>query len=163
MTQKSWWVNGVMTSKPHDLAGGFPTTHNAHVKCDVTRRMKVIKNDMHCELKVAARLRWFHLKILLICLQTIWRILSIFRTHNPSIARHACMVNEKAMWTGPDNAVAFLSKRPSLTVLQAFCLFCADFPGKILLNVSVRKFSYVGYCAFKSQWMLIASALNLIG
>ncbi|MDD9362835.1 MAG: hypothetical protein PV344_07935 [Anaplasma sp.] len=36
-------VDRVMTSQPHDLAREFGTTHNAHVKRDVTRRMKVIK------------------------------------------------------------------------------------------------------------------------
>ncbi|MDD9363015.1 MAG: hypothetical protein PV344_08840 [Anaplasma sp.] len=33
----------VMTSQPHDLARELQTTHNAHVKRDVTRGMKVIK------------------------------------------------------------------------------------------------------------------------
>ncbi|MDD9363113.1 MAG: hypothetical protein PV344_09335, partial [Anaplasma sp.] len=33
----------VMTSQPHDLAREFRTTHNVHVKRDVTRGMKVIK------------------------------------------------------------------------------------------------------------------------
>ncbi|MDD9361593.1 MAG: hypothetical protein PV344_01535 [Anaplasma sp.] len=32
-----------MTSQPHDLAREFQTTHNARVKRDVTRGMKVIK------------------------------------------------------------------------------------------------------------------------
>ncbi|MDD9362945.1 MAG: hypothetical protein PV344_08485 [Anaplasma sp.] len=36
-------VDGVMTSQPHDLAREFYTTHNANVKRDVTRGMKVIK------------------------------------------------------------------------------------------------------------------------
>ncbi|MDD9361826.1 MAG: hypothetical protein PV344_02735 [Anaplasma sp.] len=36
-------VDRVMTSQPHDLAREFRTTHNAHVKCDVTRGMTVIK------------------------------------------------------------------------------------------------------------------------
>ncbi|MDD9362837.1 MAG: hypothetical protein PV344_07945 [Anaplasma sp.] len=36
-------VDRVMTSQPHDLARDFQTTHNAHVKRDVTRRMKVTK------------------------------------------------------------------------------------------------------------------------
>ncbi|MDD9362647.1 MAG: hypothetical protein PV344_06975 [Anaplasma sp.] len=40
-------VDRAMTSQPHDLAQGFQTTHNAHVKRDVTRGMKVIlKGDM---------------------------------------------------------------------------------------------------------------------
>ncbi|MDD9362977.1 MAG: hypothetical protein PV344_08650 [Anaplasma sp.] len=37
-------VDRVMTSEPHDLAQDFQT-HNAHVKRDVTRRMKVIKRS----------------------------------------------------------------------------------------------------------------------
>ncbi|MDD9362819.1 MAG: hypothetical protein PV344_07855 [Anaplasma sp.] len=32
-----------MTSQPHDLARECQTTHNAHVKRDVTRGMKLIK------------------------------------------------------------------------------------------------------------------------
>ncbi|MDD9362413.1 MAG: hypothetical protein PV344_05770 [Anaplasma sp.] len=36
-------VDRVMTSQPHDLAWEFQTTHNAHVKCDVTCGVKVIK------------------------------------------------------------------------------------------------------------------------
>ncbi|MDD9362985.1 MAG: hypothetical protein PV344_08690 [Anaplasma sp.] len=36
-------VHRFMTSQPHDLARKFQTAHNAHVKRDVTRRMKVIK------------------------------------------------------------------------------------------------------------------------
>ncbi|MDD9362411.1 MAG: hypothetical protein PV344_05760 [Anaplasma sp.] len=36
-------VERVMTSQPHDLAREFQTTHNAQVKRDVTRGMKVIK------------------------------------------------------------------------------------------------------------------------
>ncbi|MDD9362699.1 MAG: hypothetical protein PV344_07235 [Anaplasma sp.] len=36
-------VDRVMTSQPHDLAQEFQTTHNTHVKCDVTGGMKVIK------------------------------------------------------------------------------------------------------------------------
>ncbi|MDD9362571.1 MAG: hypothetical protein PV344_06590 [Anaplasma sp.] len=35
-------VDRVMASQPHDLARGFQT-HNAHVKHDVTRGMKVMK------------------------------------------------------------------------------------------------------------------------
>ncbi|MDD9362242.1 MAG: hypothetical protein PV344_04875 [Anaplasma sp.] len=34
------WSIRVMTSQPHDLAREFHTTHNALVKCDVTRGMK---------------------------------------------------------------------------------------------------------------------------
>ncbi|MDD9361673.1 MAG: hypothetical protein PV344_01950, partial [Anaplasma sp.] len=36
-------VDRVMTSQPYDLAREFRTTHNAHVKRDVTRGVKVIK------------------------------------------------------------------------------------------------------------------------
>ncbi|MDD9361736.1 MAG: hypothetical protein PV344_02275 [Anaplasma sp.] len=43
MTRKSRLVDRVMSSQPHDLAREFRTTHNAHVKRDVTRGMKVIK------------------------------------------------------------------------------------------------------------------------
>ncbi|MDD9362482.1 MAG: hypothetical protein PV344_06135 [Anaplasma sp.] len=35
-------VDRVTTSQPHDLAREFRTTHDAHVKTDVTRGMKVI-------------------------------------------------------------------------------------------------------------------------
>ncbi|MDD9362237.1 MAG: hypothetical protein PV344_04850, partial [Anaplasma sp.] len=35
-------VDMVLTSQPHDLAREFQTTHEAHVKTDVTRGMKVI-------------------------------------------------------------------------------------------------------------------------
>ncbi|MDD9362818.1 MAG: hypothetical protein PV344_07850, partial [Anaplasma sp.] len=43
MTRKSGLVDRVMTSQPHDLAREFQTTHNTHVKRDVTRGMKGIK------------------------------------------------------------------------------------------------------------------------
>ncbi|MDD9362418.1 MAG: hypothetical protein PV344_05795 [Anaplasma sp.] len=43
VTQKSGLVDRVMTSQPHDLAREFKTTHNAHVKRDVTRGMKATK------------------------------------------------------------------------------------------------------------------------
>ncbi|MDD9362028.1 MAG: hypothetical protein PV344_03785, partial [Anaplasma sp.] len=44
MTQKSGIGRyRVMTSQPHDLAREFQTTHNARVKRDVTRGVKVIK------------------------------------------------------------------------------------------------------------------------
>ncbi|MDD9362551.1 MAG: hypothetical protein PV344_06485, partial [Anaplasma sp.] len=44
VTRKSGLVDRVMTSsQPHDLALEFQTTHSAHVKRNVTRRMKVIK------------------------------------------------------------------------------------------------------------------------
>ncbi|MDD9361704.1 MAG: hypothetical protein PV344_02105 [Anaplasma sp.] len=36
-------VDRVMMSQPHDLAREFRTTHNAHVKRDATRGMKVMK------------------------------------------------------------------------------------------------------------------------
>ncbi|MDD9362663.1 MAG: hypothetical protein PV344_07055 [Anaplasma sp.] len=36
-------VGRVMTSQPHDLAQELQTAHSDHVKCDVTRGMKVIK------------------------------------------------------------------------------------------------------------------------
>ncbi|MDD9362989.1 MAG: hypothetical protein PV344_08710 [Anaplasma sp.] len=36
-------VERVLTSQPHDLAQEFQTTHNAPVKRDVMRGMKVIK------------------------------------------------------------------------------------------------------------------------
>ncbi|MDD9362163.1 MAG: hypothetical protein PV344_04475 [Anaplasma sp.] len=36
-------VDRVTTSQPHDLSREFRTTHHAHVKRDVTRRMKAIK------------------------------------------------------------------------------------------------------------------------
>ncbi|MDD9362723.1 MAG: hypothetical protein PV344_07365 [Anaplasma sp.] len=36
-------VDRVMTSQPHDLAREFQRTHNAHVKRDVARGMKVNK------------------------------------------------------------------------------------------------------------------------
>ncbi|MDD9362123.1 MAG: hypothetical protein PV344_04275, partial [Anaplasma sp.] len=42
-TGKSGLVDRVTTSQPHDLAREFRTTHNAHVKRDITRGMKVIK------------------------------------------------------------------------------------------------------------------------
>ncbi|MDD9361328.1 MAG: hypothetical protein PV344_00095 [Anaplasma sp.] len=35
-------VGAVMTSQPHDLARKFQTTHEAHAKRYVTRRMRVI-------------------------------------------------------------------------------------------------------------------------
>ncbi|MDD9363067.1 MAG: hypothetical protein PV344_09105 [Anaplasma sp.] len=38
-------VDRVMTSQPHDLAREFRTTHNAHVKRDVMRGMKLIKRS----------------------------------------------------------------------------------------------------------------------
>ncbi|MDD9362574.1 MAG: hypothetical protein PV344_06605 [Anaplasma sp.] len=40
---KSGLVYRVMTSQPHDLVREFQTTHNAHVKRDVTRGIKVTK------------------------------------------------------------------------------------------------------------------------
>ncbi|MDD9362918.1 MAG: hypothetical protein PV344_08350, partial [Anaplasma sp.] len=43
VTRKSGLVERVMTSQPHDLAREFQTTHNACVKRDVTREIKVIK------------------------------------------------------------------------------------------------------------------------
>ncbi|MDD9362588.1 MAG: hypothetical protein PV344_06675, partial [Anaplasma sp.] len=43
VTRKSKLVDKVMTSQPHDLAREFQTTHNAHVKRNVTRGMKVIE------------------------------------------------------------------------------------------------------------------------
>ncbi|MDD9362568.1 MAG: hypothetical protein PV344_06575 [Anaplasma sp.] len=36
-------VDRVTTSQPHDLTREFQTTHNAHVKRDVTHGMKVTK------------------------------------------------------------------------------------------------------------------------
>ncbi|MDD9361939.1 MAG: hypothetical protein PV344_03340, partial [Anaplasma sp.] len=41
--QKSRLADRVMMSQPHDLAREFKNTHNADVKCDVMRGMKVIK------------------------------------------------------------------------------------------------------------------------
>ncbi|MDD9362825.1 MAG: hypothetical protein PV344_07885 [Anaplasma sp.] len=38
-------VDRVMTPQPHDLARGFQRTHDAHVKRDVTRGMKLIKTS----------------------------------------------------------------------------------------------------------------------
>ncbi|MDD9362961.1 MAG: hypothetical protein PV344_08570, partial [Anaplasma sp.] len=43
VTRKSGLVDRDMTSPPHDQAREFRTTHNAHVKGDVTRGMKLIK------------------------------------------------------------------------------------------------------------------------
>ncbi|MDD9362488.1 MAG: hypothetical protein PV344_06170, partial [Anaplasma sp.] len=43
MTRKSGLVDRVTTSQPHDLAREFRTAHNAHMKHDVTRGIKVIK------------------------------------------------------------------------------------------------------------------------
>ncbi|MDD9362646.1 MAG: hypothetical protein PV344_06970, partial [Anaplasma sp.] len=43
VTGKCGLGDRVMTSQPHDLAGEFETTHNAHLKRKVTRGMKVIK------------------------------------------------------------------------------------------------------------------------
>ncbi|MDD9361745.1 MAG: hypothetical protein PV344_02320 [Anaplasma sp.] len=43
VTGKSELVDRVMASQPHDLAREFQTTHNAHVKRDVRRGIKVIK------------------------------------------------------------------------------------------------------------------------
>ncbi|MDD9362509.1 MAG: hypothetical protein PV344_06275, partial [Anaplasma sp.] len=43
VTRKSGIGRYGQTSQPRDLAREFQTTHNAHVKCDVTRGMKVIK------------------------------------------------------------------------------------------------------------------------
>ncbi|MDD9362787.1 MAG: hypothetical protein PV344_07690, partial [Anaplasma sp.] len=44
-------VERVMTSQPHDLAREFQRTHNAHVKRDVTRGMKVIKRSHSVRIK----------------------------------------------------------------------------------------------------------------
>lgn len=68
-TQKSWLVDGVMTSQPHALARECQATHNAHVERDVTRGMKWIKNmTLLFDVKVAACLEWFRFMRQLMCL-----------------------------------------------------------------------------------------------